>query len=244
MSQSTTDENKDIAIPNADDWRTVCKGRRNNNNRNNDEIWKKKNNEVIFRGTSTGCGLTTETNPRLRLSEISHLINEPEKINIGLSALVKKVKVNNFTFGYIDYKNNEHLIKGFISPSEQENKRFQLNIEGNVSAYRYGSLFNRNSVVIQTESQYKLWFEPLLRTNKDFILLEKDVFMREGDDIEESKTRFKEWIDGKMGKESEKEMMEVIKNGKDFNKKYMNKKVICEYFYQIMKISNSYYKYD
>ena len=106
LFRSTTDHNKDIPIPSADDWRNVLSIKKNNKNQIK---WNQKENQILFRGRSTGCSITEVENPRLRLSKISQLIKNPQKIDVGLSSLVKKVKVNDFTFGYIDYNQYKSL---------------------------------------------------------------------------------------------------------------------------------------
>ena len=138
----------------------------------------KRKEKIMFRGGSTGCGLTEESNPRLRLSEISYQMNDSEHCDIGLHQLVKKVKVNDFTFGFIDTKRYQHLKKGFITPEDQLEAFYQMNIEGNSAAYRYGSLFNRQSIVIQVESEYQVWFEKFLKGDEHVILQKRSIYER------------------------------------------------------------------
>lgn len=229
LSQSTTDHNKDIPIPNADDWRIASK-----------PILKPLNQmrkeKIIFRGGSTGCGLTEMNNPRLRLSEISHQLQDPEHCDIGLHQLVNKVKVNDFTFGFIDVKRYQHLKKGFITPEAQLEALYQLNIEGNSAAYRYGSLFNRQSIVIQAESDYQVWFEKFLKGD-EHILLQKEVFMKEGDDLETSKKKMEEWMKSLFAKNQKEKM---IQKGSEFFQKYIQKEQMCKYMFHIMCLQNQY----
>ncbi len=229
LSQSTTDHNKDIPIPNADDWRIASK-----------PVMKPLNivrkEKIIFRGGSTGCGLTEMNNPRLRLSEISDQMKDPEHCDIGLHQLVNKVKVNDFTFGFIDVKRYQHLKKGFIKPEDQLEALYQLNIEGNSAAYRYGSLFNRQSIVIQAESDYQVWFEPFLKGD-EHILLQKEVFMKEGDDLATSKMKFEEWMKSLFAKNQKEKM---IKKGSEFFQKYIQKEQMCKYMFHIMSLQNQY----
>ncbi len=235
--QNTTDHNKDIPIPSADDWRNVLSIKKNNKNQIK---WNQKENQILFRGRSTGCSITEVENPRLRLSKISQLIKNPQKIDVGLSSLVKKVKVNDFTFGYIDYNQYKSLLRPFLTMKEQEKAKYILNIEGNAAAYRYGGLFNMNSVVIQTESKYKMWFEGKLKEGREYIKLEKEVFMKEGDTIEDSTKKMEKWIDDKMKKN--KEMEEIAQHGKEFFQQYLKKDSILNYWFECMLCNHQYIK--
>lgn len=229
-SQNSTNENKDVPIPNADEWKDIHKSM--------DKIeWSKKNEMVLFRGSSTGCGLDENSNPRIRLSEISYLLNKPF-YNIGLSKFVKKIRIDNFTYSYIDTLKYKHLIKDFITPDDQLKAKYILNIEGNAAAYRLAGLFNMNSVVIQAESKYYNWFEPLLEDNKDYIILKKKIFMDENDNIEKSKKK----VDDFFISLKDENMKKIALNGTKFYEKYLNEKSIYEYYFALMKKINSFQK--
>ncbi len=149
---------------------------------------------------------------------------------------MNKVKVNDFTFGFIDVKRYQHLKKGFIKPEDQLEALYQLNIEGNSAAYRYGSLFNRQSIVIQAESDYQVWFEPFLKGD-EHILLQKEVFMKEGDDLATSKKKMEEWMKSLFAKNQKEKMIE---KGSQFFQKYIQKEQMCKYMFHIMSLQNQY----
>ncbi len=230
-SQNTTNENKDVAIPSADEWNDIKKI----NKLKNIPEWENKEDCVVFRGSSTGCGLDEKTNPRIRLSQISYLMKNP-KINIKLNKFVKKIRVNDLKYSYIQTEKYKHLLGEFVSPETQMKCKYTLNIEGNAAAYRYASLFGYNSVVIQAQSKYKMWFEPLLKENKDYVLLRKELYMNEKDEIEESKERVKEFFETLFSKN--KDMKKISSNGNKFFKKYLQHDSISSYLYSLMKKSN------
>ncbi len=233
-SQNTTDENKDVAVPSADEWNDIHKIK----GLKNIYEWKDKKDCVIFRGSSTGCGLDEKTNPRIRLAEISYLLKNPN-INIRLNKFVKKIRVNNLIYSYIQTEKFKHLLGEFVTPEEQMKCKYTLNIEGNAAAYRYGGLFGYNSVVIQAESKYKVWFEPLLKENSDYILLKKEIYMNEKDSIEQSKEKVNTFFEKLFSKN--KDMKKISSNGNKFFKKYLQDDSIASYFYSLMKKINHLY---
>ncbi len=236
-SQSTTDYTKDVPIPTSDEWFEI---KNNKNNKNNKKYnWDNKIDKVVFRGSSTGCGLDESNNPRLRLSEISYKLNDP-KIDIGIVSFVKKVKVNNFQLDFIDLQKYNHLKKDFVPMSDQANCKYLLNIEGNVSAYRLPNLFKYNSVVVNTESDYHMWFEPLLKNNKNYVLLTKNTFIKPSNSIDTSATKTKDFFDDLMDKDSK--MKKIANEGKKFYDQYLQKDNILEYMYLLMMNINNYMK--
>ena len=48
--------------------------------------WGTKKDTAIFRGASTGCGVTIETNQRLRLCNISHHYHDKDFIDAGITS--------------------------------------------------------------------------------------------------------------------------------------------------------------
>ncbi len=232
-SGSSTHHNKDVPLPNPNEWTDLHSPIQKID-------WKEKEDKIIFRGTSTGCGLTEETNPRLRLSQIAYLSQNPSIYNIGLSKFIKRVKVNNFIANYIDTKKYQHLIKDFVLPQDQMKSKYMLNIEGNAAAYRYPGLFRMNSVVIQVESNYYLWFEPLLQDEKNYLLLKKEVYHKEGDSIDESTEKVLSFFEEKMKKDTK--MKKIAEAGQTFYQKHLQEENIFQYYFSFMKKINSYYK--
>ncbi len=233
-SQSSTINNLDIPIPTADELSELLKV---NENENENKInFLKRENKLFFRGATTGCGLDEKTNPRLRLCMISEAINLTNKkgehfFDIGLSRMISKIKVNDFQVGYLNEKKYKYLMKDFVNMSKQKNYRFLLDIEGNVSAYRLPILFSYGSVVVHAESDYYMWFELLLKNGKDYILLKKEVFMKEGDSIEESAHKVKDFF-SKIQNEN-KEMEKIAENGFTFYKDNLGINSILEYCFSL-----------
>ncbi len=84
LSMTTTADHEDLAVPTWDDWGRVPndKGPR----------WEDRQPQAVFRGQSTGLGLTAATNPRLRLVELS--ISRPDLLDAGITRWNLRPRVN------------------------------------------------------------------------------------------------------------------------------------------------------
>ena len=77
----------DILIPTYEDWTRVQskenkffpKSRQVYDNNMKDILWENKKPTAIFRGSSTGEGITIETNQRLKVAYLSHITKTDEK---------------------------------------------------------------------------------------------------------------------------------------------------------------------
>jgi hypothetical protein len=239
-SQSSSKNNLDIPIPSADEFKNAL----NENDKNKNKLFNTKNfeskeNKLFFRGGTTGCGLNENTNPRLRLYMISDILNKEGDsfFDIGLAMFTKKIKVNDFEVGYLDIQKYKYLQKDFVDMSVWKKYKYFLNIEGNVAAYRLPTLFSYGGVVVQAESDYNMWFEPLLKDGEDYILLKKEVYMNSGDSIEESAKKVKDFFNKTISK-NQKNMVKIAENGFKFYKKYLNKESIYDYCYTLCYLIN------
>lgn len=227
-SQSVKEINLDIPVPAADEWNDIEKTK-------NLKIidWKSKISTAIFRGSSTGCGTVPETNPRLRLAEISYDWNQTDDkkglLDVAISKLVKRLRAYDQFVVMTDYKKLEHLIGTFLTIDEQLKYKYIFNIEGNAQAYRYPNEFKKGSVIINVKSEYKMWFEPLLINNKHFIEIDNDyknlyeiIINLQKDDIRAE---------------------QIANNGLKFSKRYINRNKIMLYWYNYMININNIYSY-
>lgn len=225
-SQSLTDDNLDIPVPSADEWKYL-----NNNKITNLQYvdWKDKINVAFFRGTSTGCGNTIDNNVRLKLSDISYK-DKTNTLDVGISSLINRIKVKNSFVVLFNYDKLKYLIKPFVSYDQQLKYKYIFNIQGNAQAYRYSNEFKKKSVILNVKSDYYMWFEPLLIPNKHIVQINSDYsnlfetinYLKDNDDIAE----------------------QIANNGFDFSKKYIRKKVIALYWLLFMINVNKHYKYN
>ena len=224
-SQSIKDNSLDIAIPSADEWKDIKKYKNIKNVK-----WKYRKQVAFFRGSSTGCGINLKTNKRLNLADISFQWSKSKDnknlLDVALSHIASKVKIYNQFIGTIDQNKYNYLIGSFINSDEQLKYKYIFNIEGNAQAYRYATEFRKKAVILNVESDYHMWFEPLLKDGKHIIiikgdysnLLEKLQYLKENDDKAEK----------------------IAKSGYKFSKKYINEYAISTFwFYYMININNN-----
>lgn len=224
-SQSKTKKHLDIVIPNSDEWEKLNELQKEKYNQN----WESKKNIAIWRGSSTGCQTTIKDNPRLWYTYLSSQINKdlssPSNliIDIKINKPVNRLKVNQGVISYLNQRELPFKIdkRFFVDMEEQSNHKYIFNIEGNVSAYRYGTLFATKSLIINVESDYYLWFEPLLST-KEIVTLRKNI----------SKKKLQSSIEQLIKNDSQSQKIAV--NGYKFFQKYINPRIISQYWFYLL----------
>jgi hypothetical protein len=182
LSYSSRYDHADIPIPTPDDWLTTsqkmfateCTDRYHLSKLQNlVKKWEDKKSLVTFRGKVTGCGITPETNIRLRATQLSD--QYPDLIDVKITnwnARIKKyqnIPIATRTGGpsIINAKklqNDLHLKSNlkdyFQTVEERSGFKYILNLDGHTSAHRLGFEFSLGSVVITHESPDYLWFKP------------------------------------------------------------------------------------
>jgi len=218
-SQSSKQINLDIPVPSADEWKDI------NNFKSIQKVkWIDKKPIAFFRGSSTGCGTTINTNPRFLLSDISYkwktITDKQNLIDVALSKLVSRIKVYNQFIGLDTTKEYKYLVGSFISLEEQLKYKYIFNIQGNAQAYRYPNEFKKGSLILNVESDYKMWFESMLIDNKHIINIKSD---------------YSNLYDKLLYlKSNDTEAKKIAKNGYKFSRRYINKKMIATYWLYYM----------
>jgi hypothetical protein len=235
LSNVTGEMFADIPIPTPDDWSRIsridgkifpkdCK----EYNDNFDIPWKDKKPIAVFRGSSTGCGVTIETNPRLKLALLS---SQARKDKDGLPFLdagitkwntrPRKIKGNPYLTS-LDIKSLGFSLVPQLTPKEQSEYKYIINIDGHVSAFRLSLELGMGSVILKVNSQYKLWFSPLLIPNVHYIPIKEDL----SDLIDKIK-----WC-----KDNDEKCKKIAQNARKFYEKYLSKNSILDYL-QFLLIS-------
>lgn len=160
-------------------------------------IWEKKESSFFFRGSATGCGIKPWSNLRIQLALYSFIKSKfPDNdLDVKLTSLNKKLKKDPYS-KYINYihetdtfsninidkdklenfsnkftvKLQDLITNNKVSKYEFSTYKYIFNIDGHVAAFRLSELFSWNSLVIQLETPWKLWFNDLINGVKLNIL--------------------------------------------------------------------------
>lgn len=245
LSMATTDNNADIPIPTGDDWARISKEENKfftcSKVSSTPEIfsieWKDKKPTAIFRGSSTGAGVTIDTNIRLKASYISATLSKNSRKNLfeetdseyplldaGITRWQlrpRKIKDEEY-LKTIDValmnKKGIHLVN-FMSAVEQSTYKYLLHLDGHVSAFRLSLEMSMGCCILLPDSKYKLWFRNMLKPMVHFVpvksdlsdLLDKIIWCRKND----------------------KDCERIANNAKIFYLKYLQKDGILDYLQKL-----------
>jgi hypothetical protein len=155
---------EDTPIPNYDDVRVVL---------GYDKVpeavpeWEGKTSQLVFRGSSTGCGRKVDTNMRLKVATLEY-----PWLDAGITKLTKNLKYDvKYGLGKVD---TIPLVpkKSF---TEQSVSKYILNIDGNVAAYRLLTWMQTGSVIFKVKGPFRVWYEDKLVHRKTVIEVKEDL---------------------------------------------------------------------
>lgn len=144
--------------------------------------WSKKKNQLIWRGSATGLGVTPETNQRLALVKLAQ--EHSKKMDCKLTGLNLRDRVNALT-GEMEHLQIDTAIdvcketkektsgefaklkkKHYMSFLDQCAYKYWIYVQGHSAAFRYGKMMFSNSLILKVDSTVmadKLWFFAALR---------------------------------------------------------------------------------
>ena len=161
---SGADGFEDIPIPTYDDVRVVL---------GYDKVpeavheWESKTSEVVFRGSSTGCGRKADTNMRLKVAGLEY-----PWLDAGITKLTKNLKFDpKHGLGKVD---TVSLVPK-MSFTEQSVRKYILNIDGNVAAYRLLTWMQTGSLIFKVKGPFRVWYEEKLVHRKTVIEIKSDL---------------------------------------------------------------------
>lgn len=234
LSMSVTNRFADILMVTWDDWMRVQseEGKFFGNkciqydSTQNTIPWKSKKPTAVFRGGTTGCGTTIETNMRLKASHISAMGLSDENgipyLDAGIhkwnlrprknqnSPYLKTIELSSLTFG----------LSKPLTPLEQASYKYILNIDGHVSAFRLSLELSLGSVILLVKSNWKLWYSDMLKPYVHYVPIEADL----SDLIEKIK-----WC-----RNNDDKCEQIAQNARDFYRTYLSKKSILDYMQKIL----------
>lgn len=188
LSMSTSKRYADIAMPTHEDWTRVqalegkwfAKGCSSVKGPFTTP-WDQKVPTAVFRGGSTGCGTTIETNPRLKAAYISSKTLPDENgvpyIDAGITNWnLRPRKLRNSEFlQTINVRSMPFDLVPKLTPEEQSRYKYIINIDGHVSAFRLSLELSMGSVILLVDSQWSMWFRPLLIPYIHYVPVKEDL---------------------------------------------------------------------
>lgn len=133
--------------------------------------WDQKIEKALFRGTTSGCGTTTETNPRIKLAFMMMEPDADEFLDTGITSVSKEIKLDpKIGFGStnidIDLKPNV------------ENKstyKYIIHIDGDVADYSLLETMLTGSVVLKVNGPYLSWIDHLIQDGTHYVGVNADL---------------------------------------------------------------------
>lgn len=243
FSMSKQEKNADFLFPTYNDWarvqqpngkwfRDACV-----DYKHNFYTWNNKIPIAVFRGSSTGSGVTTETNIRLKACYMTHLLDK--KYN-GKNPYLD-AGINKWNLRFRKLKNNNRLqsidpnklpfsLRNSLTYEEQSKYKYILHLDGHVSAFRLSNELSFGSVILFPESKWKLWYSHLLKPYVHFVPIHKDL----SNLVEQIK-----WCQS-----NDDQCKEISQNALKFYEKYLCRESILDYCQHLiccvtpLKISN------
>jgi hypothetical protein len=221
LSMSKTDKYADVLIPTHDDWARISKDKNKWFSRkcSPKEVymtdWNKKKDIAVFRGTSTGCGIDSSTNKRIKLAQISK--NHPDFLDAGITKWnLRPRKLQNVK--YLDYIKTEKTgvkLANFLSGSQQSEYKYIIHVEGHVAAFRLSEELAMGSVLLMVESDWKIWYSKMLIPYVHYVPVKSDL----SDIIE-----IVEWC-----RSNDDKCKKIAENATRFYDKYLSEKGILDF---------------
>lgn len=237
----------DIPMPTGDDWSRVCRSEGKffpqtcdrSYQMKSELSWRERKPIAVFRGASTGPGVTIDTNPRLKLAFLSKTLPKEadglQLLDAGITSWnlrPRKLKGQKF-LRTIEIASLPFKLVSPLSPNEQAGYKYLINVDGHVCAYRLSLELGSGSCVLLQESKYKLWYSSLLKPYTHFVPIKSDL----SDIIQQIR-----WC-----KEHDTECEQIAKNAKEFFDKYLNREAILDYMQSLLialKKHNGFYVYN
>jgi hypothetical protein len=182
--------------------------------------WSSKKDIAVFRGGSTGCGNTKETNQRLKLATM-----RSDDLDVGITTYTKNLKFNSGSdIGEVE-KVGPLVPK--LSWNEQSHFKYIIHVDGNVVAYRLLKSMLTGSVILRVKSDFIHWCDKYLKPDTHYIEIKSDL-----SDLKEKV----EWC-----KTHDSECKQIASNGYKFAKKVLKDENIRKEFVSILKSSTAYH---
>ena len=233
LSVSNTSRYSDVLFPVYEDWERIqskhnkyfppkCKNYQHEFNTE----WTDKKPIAVFRGGSTGTGVTIETNPRLKIAYMSSISKKDEDglpfIDTGITnwnLRPRKLEDNEY-LQTIDIKNIGFDLVGKLTPDEQSNYKYIINIDGHVSAFRLSLEMNMGSVILKIDSDWKVWYSQFLKPYVHYVPVKSDL-----SDL---------YSQIKWCKNNDDKCKDIVNNAKEFYNTYLQEDGVLDYLQKML----------
>ena len=186
LSMCVTDRHADICIPTTDEWARICSDdsiyfpRTQNYKPIPPTKWEDKIPIAVFRGSSTGYGITPETNPRLKLVLMDNdgRLDDDGRpfLDAGFTKWnLRPRKDGAFVDIFADDVLNNVKLKEPLDGMQQSKFKYIVHVDGHVAAYRLAYEMSYGSVLLKVDSPYKLWFSDRLEPYKHYVPVKSDL---------------------------------------------------------------------
>lgn len=173
LSMCTGDKFADIPIPTWEDW-----NRTSTLMTDPTVNWNDRLSTALFRGSSTGYGVSKETNVRLKVLEIMQtqpmIDGEPPLLDAGITKWNCRPRIQNGQVVNFSPKDISRPCP-FMTRAEQMKFKYILHVQGHVCAFRLASDLSLGSVVLFVPSSTHLWFTPLLVPYVHYVPVKPDL---------------------------------------------------------------------
>lgn len=219
----------DVLFPTAEEWVRAMDGESESTIPFDSEStipFDSKIPTAVFRGSSTGIGVTVETNPRLKVAYLSthQPASETPLIDAGITKWknrprklqgekeLKCIDIVSLPFG---------LVKS-LTHTEQSAYKYIIHIKGYVSAYRLSYELNLGSVILIVDDPdgYQLWFSQFLVPYVHYIPVKSDM-----SDL---------FSQVEYCRNNNEKMKEIVVACKQFHAKYLTKDGLMNYITSMM----------
>lgn len=254
LSISTNDNFGDLSYPSAEDWRLVTKEYFRNDCHNNflmgknkqkihgfgfdmtqgittldsnkdNYDWDDKIEKGYFFGDTSGCGIDSKNNSRLKLLEISKKEDNLEYLEVILTRFSKRDKKNKDQ--PMDFQKPSHYDIEITKREKSSHGQYKYLIS--IPGYGIDSLLpyylSLGGLVLRVESKHKVWYDYLLKPYKHYIPIKSDL----SDLISVIK-----WA-----KKHPESASKIAKNGNIVYKKFFTRKTIMEYWAYLLNSISS-----
>jgi hypothetical protein len=179
--------------------------------------WAQKINKAVFRGATTGAGVTVSTNQRLKALQIAE--NNPNYLDVQLKWNLRPRKFEGNPY-LQTIERDKYPVPQQLSLQEQSAYKYILTLEGHVAAFRLSYELSSGSVVLLAESRWKLWYQYKLQPYVHFIPVKED--------LSDLLTQI-QWCE-----KNDKKCEEITVNAKNFYTKYLNSESILDYLQKLL----------